>query len=256
MSRQRRARPCADRGDQARLRAPRPRLRRFRNRDAGFRRAAVAGLVAGRGRPHRHAPRRALAAAARAGRHDLDGARSTREGVAVSYIQSIYWEYGSGVVLPRTGVLMQNRGIAFSLDPASPARAEARTPAVPHAEPGAGRVRRRPRDVLRLDGRRRAAAIPGAGVQPHRRRAVAGARGRGAALAVGPHLGRRQRHGQGRGRLRRRGRRRPRPARPRDRAPPPEARQTRSATPARCGAASRARSRRPTIPAPTAARWA
>ena len=41
-------------------------------------------------------------------------------GVAVSYIQSIYWEYGSGMVLPRTGVLMQNRGIAFSLDPASP----------------------------------------------------------------------------------------------------------------------------------------
>jgi len=42
------------------------------------------------------------------------------QGLAVSYIQSIYWEYGSGVVLPRTGVLMQNRGIAFSLDPASP----------------------------------------------------------------------------------------------------------------------------------------
>ena len=42
------------------------------------------------------------------------------KGLAVSYIQSLYWEYGSGVVLPRTGVLMQNRGIAFSLDPASP----------------------------------------------------------------------------------------------------------------------------------------
>ena len=39
------------------------------------------------------------------------------EGLAVSYIQSIYWDYGSGCVLPRTGVLMQNRGIAFSLDP-------------------------------------------------------------------------------------------------------------------------------------------
>jgi gamma-glutamyltranspeptidase/glutathione hydrolase len=41
-------------------------------------------------------------------------------GLAVSYIQSVYWEYGSGIVLPRTGVLMQNRGVAFSLDPASP----------------------------------------------------------------------------------------------------------------------------------------
>jgi gamma-glutamyltranspeptidase/glutathione hydrolase len=37
-------------------------------------------------------------------------------GLAVSFIQSIYWEYGSGCVLPRTGVLMQNRGVSLSLD--------------------------------------------------------------------------------------------------------------------------------------------
>jgi gamma-glutamyltranspeptidase len=37
-------------------------------------------------------------------------------GIAVSYIQSIYWEYGSGCVLPTTGVLMQNRGVSFSID--------------------------------------------------------------------------------------------------------------------------------------------
>jgi gamma-glutamyltranspeptidase/glutathione hydrolase len=37
-------------------------------------------------------------------------------GLAVSYIQSLYWEFGSGCVLPRTGVLMQNRGSSFSLD--------------------------------------------------------------------------------------------------------------------------------------------
>lgn len=42
------------------------------------------------------------------------------EGRAVSYIQSIYWEYGSGCVLPSTGVLMQNRGAAFSLDETDP----------------------------------------------------------------------------------------------------------------------------------------
>ncbi len=40
-------------------------------------------------------------------------------GLVVSYIQSIYWEFGSGLVLPRTGVLMQNRGSSFSLDPAA-----------------------------------------------------------------------------------------------------------------------------------------
>jgi gamma-glutamyltranspeptidase len=38
-------------------------------------------------------------------------------GLAVSYIQSLYWEFGSGCVLPATGVLMQNRGSSFSLDP-------------------------------------------------------------------------------------------------------------------------------------------
>ena len=38
-------------------------------------------------------------------------------GLAVSYIQSLYWEFGSGCVLPKTGILMQNRGSSFSLDP-------------------------------------------------------------------------------------------------------------------------------------------
>ncbi len=40
-----------------------------------------------------------------------------KDGLAVSFIQSVYWEYGSGCVLPRTGLLMQNRGLAFSLNP-------------------------------------------------------------------------------------------------------------------------------------------
>ncbi|MBV9077069.1 MAG: gamma-glutamyltransferase [Methylobacteriaceae bacterium] len=40
-----------------------------------------------------------------------------RSGLAVSYIQSLYWEYGSGCVLPRTGIQLQNRGASFSLDP-------------------------------------------------------------------------------------------------------------------------------------------
>ena len=38
-------------------------------------------------------------------------------GLVVSYIQSLYWEFGSGCVLPRTGLLMQNRGASFSLQP-------------------------------------------------------------------------------------------------------------------------------------------
>ncbi|MDX2101406.1 MAG: gamma-glutamyltransferase [Alphaproteobacteria bacterium] len=42
------------------------------------------------------------------------------EGRAVSLIQSLYWEFGSGVVSPRTGVVLQNRGAGFSLDPQHP----------------------------------------------------------------------------------------------------------------------------------------
>lgn len=42
-----------------------------------------------------------------------------RDGCMVSYIQSVYWEFGSGVVLHHTGVNWQNRGASFSLDPAS-----------------------------------------------------------------------------------------------------------------------------------------
>jgi gamma-glutamyltranspeptidase/glutathione hydrolase len=40
------------------------------------------------------------------------------EGRAVSFIQSLYHEFGSGVVLERTGINWQNRGCSFSLDPA------------------------------------------------------------------------------------------------------------------------------------------
>ena len=38
------------------------------------------------------------------------------DGRAVSFIQSVYWEFGSGVVLQETGIQWQNRGSSFSLD--------------------------------------------------------------------------------------------------------------------------------------------
>lgn len=40
-----------------------------------------------------------------------------RWGCAVSFIQSLYWEFGSGVVLENTGITWQNRGCSFALDP-------------------------------------------------------------------------------------------------------------------------------------------
>jgi gamma-glutamyltranspeptidase len=38
------------------------------------------------------------------------------EGTTVSFIQSVYWEFGSGVVIPELGLVWNNRGVSFSLD--------------------------------------------------------------------------------------------------------------------------------------------
>ena len=51
------------------------------------------------------------------------------DGVAVSFIQSIYHEFGSGIVLPTSGVNWQNRGCGFSLD------ARSRNPLMPGRRP-------------------------------------------------------------------------------------------------------------------------
>lgn len=41
-------------------------------------------------------------------------------GMMVSYIQSNYTGFGSGVVVPGTGISLQNRGLGFDLDPSHP----------------------------------------------------------------------------------------------------------------------------------------
>ncbi len=46
------------------------------------------------------------------------------KGRAACVLQSLYFDWGSGVVLGDTGILWQNRGAAFNLDPESPNRLE------------------------------------------------------------------------------------------------------------------------------------
>ena len=41
-------------------------------------------------------------------------------GMMVSFIQSNYMGFGSGIVVPDSGIAMQNRGCGFSMDPKSP----------------------------------------------------------------------------------------------------------------------------------------
>jgi gamma-glutamyltranspeptidase/glutathione hydrolase len=117
------------------------------------------------------------------------------EGRAVSFIQSIYWEFGSGLVLDETGITWQNRGVSFSLDEdhhnvLRPLRRPFHTIQPAMAQLSDGRTRR-PDHVVRHHGRRRPTPDPGHAVYAlcSPRPGIATVRD-GAALALGPHLGR------------------------------------------------------------------
>ena len=70
------------------------------------------------------------------------------EGNMVSFINSIYDYFGSGIVVPGTGFALHNRGAGFTLTPGLPNTVGAGQAAVPHAHsrlrhPHGGRSRAR-----------------------------------------------------------------------------------------------------------------
>ena len=88
-------------------------------------------------------------------------------GMMVSFIQSNYAGFGSGVVVD--GISLQNRGSGFVLDPGPPQLRRARQAPVPDHYSRLRHERRPAGDELRRDGRHHAAAGPHAGDGAHRR---------------------------------------------------------------------------------------
>ncbi len=86
-----------------------------------------------------------------------------RHGNMVSYIQSLYWEFGSGVVIPGTGLLWNNRGLCFDRHPGGVNGI------------GPGRVPRHtlnPAAALMADGRRMVYGTMGGDGQPQTQSAL------------------------------------------------------------------------------------
>lgn len=88
--------------------------------DPRFAGVDVAALMAG-GEARLAAAREASLARAAGPSGDTVGVVATDDdGGAVSIIQSLYGSFGSGLVEPSTGIVLHNRGAAFSLDPDLP----------------------------------------------------------------------------------------------------------------------------------------
>lgn len=65
-------------------------------------------------------PQQPISGAQKASGDTVGFSAISADGWAVSFVNSVYWSFGAHILEPSTGVLFQNRGTAFSLDPTSP----------------------------------------------------------------------------------------------------------------------------------------
>lgn len=119
-------------------------------------------------------------------------ATADAEGNMVSFIQSNYHGFGSGVVLPDSGIALQNRGQEFSLDPTHANCLAPGKKNLPHHHPRLPHPRRPGPRPVRRDGRLHAAPGPRAdGDEPGGfRPQPASGIGRAALAMAGRHEGR------------------------------------------------------------------
>ena len=107
-----------------------------------------------------------------------------KNGMMVSFIQSNFKGFGSGVVVPNTGIALQNRAFGFSLKQGHPNQVGSRQTAVPHHHPGLRDEGRQAAYELWRDGRIDAGTRPSADrLPPRRSRTKSASRQRRAALA-------------------------------------------------------------------------
>ena len=136
----------------------------------------------------RDAARPASAGTPRGGTVYLTAADAS--GVMVSMIQSNYMGFGSGVVVPGTGIALQNRGADFFAGQGHPNQVGPNKRPYHTIIPGFVEQGRRTGDELRSDGRPHAAAGPCAGRGAHRRPRPKSASGlRRSSLPLGPRIG-------------------------------------------------------------------
>ena len=65
-----------------------------------------------------------------------------RDRMAVSFINSLFSAFGTGICTEKTGIMLHNRGTGFVLDPGHPNTIGPAQAADAHDHPGAGDARR------------------------------------------------------------------------------------------------------------------